>query len=101
MPQTLKKDWNWIVAHNTNNVEMHNISDKTCLLAIQGPNACKILQPLTDIDILNLKYYTFVKGRFAGLTMCLSAQQVTPVQVVLKFILKTKTMRKYYLGRHF
>lgn len=62
----IEKDWNWIVAHNTKNVEMHNISEKTCLLAIQGPNACKILQPLTDIDILNLKYYTFVKGRFAG-----------------------------------
>jgi aminomethyltransferase len=45
---------------------MHNISDKTCLLAIQGPNACKLLQPLTDMDILNLKYYTFTKGRFAG-----------------------------------
>ena len=45
---------------------MHNISDKTCLLAIQGPNATKILQPLTDIDIMNLKYYTFVKGKFAG-----------------------------------
>lgn len=45
---------------------MHNISDKTCLLAIQGPNATKILQPLTDMDILNLKYYTFTKGKFAG-----------------------------------
>ena len=45
---------------------MHDISDKTCLLAIQGPNATKILQALTDIDILNLKYYTFVKGKFAG-----------------------------------
>ena len=45
---------------------MHNISDKTCLLAIQGPNACKMLQPLTDVDICNLTYYTFVKGRFAG-----------------------------------
>ena len=42
----IEKDWNWIVAHNTNNVEMHNISDKTCLLAIQGPNVCKILQPI-------------------------------------------------------
>ncbi len=62
----IEKDWNWIAKHNTNNAEMHNISDKTCLLAIQGPNATKILQPLTDIDILNLKYYTFVKGRFAG-----------------------------------
>lgn len=62
----IEKDWNWISKHNTAGVEMHNISDKTCLLAIQGPNATKIMQALTDIDILNLKYYTFVKGRFAG-----------------------------------
>src|SRR5258707_14895474 len=45
---------------------MHNDYDKTCLLAVQGPNATRMLQPLTDIDILNLKYYTFVKGNFAG-----------------------------------
>ena len=62
----IEKDWNWISKFNTSNVEMHNISDKTCLLAIQGPNATKMLQPLTDIDILNLKYYTFAKGKFAG-----------------------------------
>jgi aminomethyltransferase len=62
----IEKDWNWISKHNTKNAEMHNISDKTCLLAIQGPNATKMLQPLTEIDILNLKYYTFVKGKFAG-----------------------------------
>lgn len=62
----VEKDWTWIVEHNTSNVEMHNISDQTCLLAVQGPNATKILQPLTDMDIMNLKYYTFVKGRFAG-----------------------------------
>jgi aminomethyltransferase len=62
----IEKDWNWISQFNTNNVEMHNISEKTCLLAIQGPNATKILQPLTEHDIMNLKYYTFVKGTFAG-----------------------------------
>lgn len=62
----IEKDWNWINSHNTNNVEMHNISDKTCLLAIQGPNATKLLQPLTEMDIMNLKYYTFTKGLFAG-----------------------------------
>ena len=62
----IQKDWDWIQKHNTKNVEMHNISDKTCLLAIQGPNATKIHQPLTEMDIINLKYYTFVKGVFAG-----------------------------------
>jgi aminomethyltransferase len=62
----IEKDWNWISRFNTGNVELHNISDKTALLAVQGPNATKILQPLTDLDILNLKYYTFAKGKFAG-----------------------------------
>jgi aminomethyltransferase len=62
----IEKDWNWISRQNSDGAEMHNISDKTCLLAIQGPNATKLLQPLTEMDILNLKYYTFSKGRFAG-----------------------------------
>jgi aminomethyltransferase len=62
----IEKDWNWISQFNTNNVEMHNISDKTCLLAIQGPNATSILQPLTEVDLVNMKYYTFTKGEFAG-----------------------------------
>ncbi len=61
----IEKDWNWINKFNTKNVEMHNVSEKTCLLAIQGPNATKILQPLTETDIMNLKYYSFVKGTFA------------------------------------
>jgi aminomethyltransferase len=62
----IEKDWNWISRFNDAGVEMHNISDKTCLLAIQGPNATKMLRPLTEMDILNLKYYTFEKGVFAG-----------------------------------
>lgn len=62
----IEKDWDWITRNNINNAEMHDISAKTCLLAIQGPNAARILQPLTDMEIMNLKYYTFVKGNFAG-----------------------------------
>jgi len=62
----IEKDWNWISKFNTKGVEMHDISDKTCLLAIQGPNAASILQPLTSVELVNLKYYTFVKGEFAG-----------------------------------
>ena len=62
----IDKDWKWIEDHNTANVTMQNISAKTCLLAVQGPNATKILQSLTEMDILNLKYYTFSKGVFAG-----------------------------------
>jgi aminomethyltransferase len=62
----IEKDWNWISKFNTKDVEMHNISDKTGLLAIQGPKAVEYMQQLTDMDITNLKYYTFAKGKFAG-----------------------------------
>ena len=62
----IEKDWNWIAERNTGGVDMENISDRTALLAIQGPNAVKILQELTDMDITNLKYYTFARGKFAG-----------------------------------
>src|SRR5436305_14439254 len=38
----IEKDWNWISKHNDKKVEMQNISERTALLAIQGPNATKI-----------------------------------------------------------
>ncbi len=63
----VEKDFAWLQQHNTHNATLQNISEQTCLLAVQGPNATKILQPLTGIDIMNLKYYTFVKGSFAGM----------------------------------
>ena len=62
----IQKDWDWISRYNSRGVAMENISDRTCLLAIQGPNATRILQPLTEMDIMNLPYYHFVKGKFAG-----------------------------------
>jgi aminomethyltransferase len=62
----IEKDWNWIQQFNTAGVEMHNISDQTSLLAIQGPKAADALQTLTDVDLASMEYYTFVKGTFAG-----------------------------------
>ncbi len=63
----IEKDWNWIEQFNTNGVEMHNISDQTSLLAIQGPKAADALQSLTDVNLAAMEYYTFVKGTFAGI----------------------------------
>ncbi len=62
----IDKDWNWLQKNNPKNVEMHNISDKTSLFAVQGPLAVKALQSLTDMDLVNMEYYTFSKGVFAG-----------------------------------
>jgi aminomethyltransferase len=62
----IEKDWDWIRKFNTGNVEMHNISDKTSLLAVQGPKAVDTLQPLTDMNLRDMEYYSFSKGTFAG-----------------------------------
>lgn len=62
----IEKDWNWIVQHNTEGAELENISDRTALLAIQGPKALEYMQQLTDVDLGAMKYYTFQKGTFAG-----------------------------------
>ncbi|WP_017256903.1 glycine cleavage system aminomethyltransferase GcvT [Pedobacter arcticus] len=62
----IEKDWDWISGLNTYGVDMKNISDRTSLLAIQGPNAAKALQSLTDVNLAEMDYYTFKKGRFAG-----------------------------------
>src|SRR5471030_2328204 len=62
----IQKDWSWISRYNIGQVEMKNISDRTSLLAVQGPKAAEALQSLTDIDLGSMEYYTFKKGKFAG-----------------------------------
>lgn len=62
----IEKDWEWISKFNNFGVDLKNISDRTSLLAVQGPKAAQALQSLTDTDLAAMEYYTFVKGAFAG-----------------------------------
>ena len=62
----IQKDWDWIEQHNSFGAEMLDISDRTALLAVQGPKAAEILQPLTDVDLAAIPYYHFVRGALAG-----------------------------------
>jgi len=63
----IEKDWNWIQSHNTEGVEMKNLSEDLCLLAVQGPNATATLQKLTEVDLASMEYYTFQVGKMAGI----------------------------------
>jgi aminomethyltransferase len=63
----IEKDWNWLVSKNSFEASMHNISDRTGLLAVQGPNAVQLVQKLTDFDTSSLAYYTFTKTTIAGI----------------------------------
>ena len=45
---------------------LDDISDKIALLALQGPDAAKILQQHTDTDLSGIRYYEFTTGTVAG-----------------------------------
>jgi aminomethyltransferase len=62
----IDKDWAWISQHNTMGAELENISDSMSLFAVQGPKAAEALQSLTTVNLSEVKFYTFVKGSFAG-----------------------------------
>jgi len=62
----IEKDWNWLKKQDDWGVDMENISERTALLAVQGPDAIKTLQKLTDVNLAGLSYYTFTKGTLAG-----------------------------------
>src|SRR5205814_7509243 len=47
-------------------VTLDDISDHVALLALQGPDAAKVLQKHTDTDLSQIKYYEFTTGNVAG-----------------------------------
>jgi aminomethyltransferase len=62
----IQKDWDWISKYNTKEVEMRNLSEETCLFAVQGPKALATLQKLTETDLSKVSYYNFIITTLAG-----------------------------------
>jgi aminomethyltransferase len=54
------------------NATLENISDDVALLALQGPEAARILQQHTDTDLSQIKYYEHRFGKVAGVGAYLS-----------------------------
>jgi aminomethyltransferase len=63
----IEKDWNWISSHNDLGVDMKDLSEDYCLLAIQGPKAVEAMQSISSIDLSAIKYYHFEVADFAGI----------------------------------
>lgn len=60
---TTEKDWDWIKSHQGDErVELQNVSAEYCQIALQGPDALSILQPLTETPLDEIKYYHFREG---------------------------------------
>lgn len=62
----IRKDWRHLQAlPGSGRVEMEDESDRVALIAVQGPRAQEILQPLTAEDLEPVGFYRFVRGRVA------------------------------------
>lgn len=64
----IAKDWDWVQRNKdayAMECEVTNISDAWSILALQGPKAQTILQPLTDTPLGEIPYYGFKQGRVA------------------------------------
>jgi aminomethyltransferase len=49
------------------NVTVSNVTDKHTTLALQGPKANRVLQPLVDIDLSTIGYYRFRPAKISGI----------------------------------
>src|SRR5438876_39332 len=67
----IDNDFAWVEKQASNfNVQITNQSDATALLALQGPEAQAILQPLTEVDLSTVRYYHCAPGTVNG-TNCI------------------------------
>ena len=68
------KDFQWLAdaAKEYSDAEVVNASADYAQLALQGPEAEAILQPLTETALSEIKYYTFTRGRVAGVDAIIS-----------------------------
>ena len=49
-----------------------NTSSRYALLAVQGPRALDVVQPLTDVELAAIRYYRFATGEVAGVRATIS-----------------------------
>ncbi|MBI4238303.1 MAG: glycine cleavage system aminomethyltransferase GcvT [Deltaproteobacteria bacterium] len=68
----LEKDWHWVLAHNTNHADVVNRSRETALLALQGPAAAAILQPLTEISLADLRRFHCAEAHIGSVAVTIA-----------------------------
>jgi aminomethyltransferase len=67
-----EKDYEWIRDNAVQGTEVLFRSSDFAQIAIQGPKALEIIEPLTGIDLSGMKYYWFARGTFAGVEAIVS-----------------------------
>ncbi|WP_271014216.1 glycine cleavage system aminomethyltransferase GcvT [Listeria seeligeri] len=73
-----EKDYEWMVKNVFGDVTVTNVSSMYGQLALQGPNAEKVLTKLTDIDLSSISFFGFVEdANVAGVKTIISRSGYT------------------------
>ena len=68
-----EKDYNWMAAHAKGfNVKIEQVSDDVGMLAVQGPNAEKILQKISAEDLSRIERFKCSPARLANIDVFLA-----------------------------
>lgn len=62
----------WLQKHLPGGVKLTDNTDDTFMVAVQGPKARDLLQPLLTGDLASIKYYRFIPGKFSGTDVVIS-----------------------------
>ena len=62
-----EQDFAYLAAHNPMGAQVSLVSDDYAQIAIQGPRALEILQPLTTVQLAPIHYYWFTTGKLLGI----------------------------------
>jgi aminomethyltransferase len=68
----IEKDYAWLEQFVTGDVDLVDRSDEYGLIALQGPRAEEVLQPLTATDLPRIGFYWFSPGEVAGVPTIIS-----------------------------
>ena len=68
----IDKDFAWMKGHLMPEVGLTDDSDSIALLAVQGPQSKSTLQKLSSIDLNELQYYHFDRGKIGGIEATIS-----------------------------
>ena len=75
----LEKNFDWLMAHKRDDVNIIDLSEKIGLIALQGPKSRQIIDPLVDININKMNYYRFAVAAIDGFPCTLARTGYTGV----------------------
>lgn len=90
-----EKDLAWLRAHLQGEASLTDLSDRVAQIAVQGPEADKVLSGLADLEALPKKYYSFVEHVTVLVSPAWFPAPDTPGKTGMSCIWSPKTPRRF------